>query len=358
MHISELRIRDFRCFNQCEIQPGPGINLVVGDNATGKSSLLEAIYYLGRGQSYRRGTPTQVIRQGSPQFSLNCLVESDGRRSVRVGLQRDTQGQRIKVGTQDHASALDLVNTLPLQIIDPNLHKLLEDGPEYRRRFLDWGVFHVEHGFYPAWRRYRRALRQRNNALRSGLTKTSVIAWDGELVRAALEVDACRRGYVAALSKIVPDMVNQTLGDGEVILDYRSGWGQDEELGAALARNLSGDMRSGFTHSGPHRADLRVSVSSVSAKDWVSRGQQKLLTASLLLAQAKLLEWRRQIQPVLLIDDLAAELGESYRQTLLEAVQALNGQCFLSFLDDSLIPAGVRDATMFHVEHGGRVRQA
>lgn len=358
MYISDLKIRDFRCFSDCQLSPGPGINIVLGDNATGKSSLLEAIFYLGRGHSFRRSAPTRIIRRGTKQFTLNCLVEYDQRRPQCLGVQRETQTQRFKVGTQDNARALDLVQNLPLQIIDPNIHRLLEEGPDHRRRYLDWGVFHVEHEFYPAWLRYRRALRQRNSALRNGLAKTAVVAWDSELVNAGQKVDACRRGYVDALAKILPAMVNDVLGGYDVALDYRSGWPGGEDFGETLLRSLDSDTKAGFTHSGPHRADLRVSVASVNAKDWVSRGQQKLLTASLLLAQAKLLSSRRQIHPILLIDDLAAELGETYRHTLLKAVRELKCQCFLSFLEPGLVPDNVSGATMFHVEHGGAVRQA
>lgn len=352
MHITELGIQDFRCFSQIKLTPGPGINLIVGDNASGKSSLLEAIFYLGRGRSFRRTAASRVIRHGAKKFVLTANLQSNTRRAIQLGIERDPGSQRLKVGNQANAGVYDLVSALPLQIIDPNLHRLLEDGPEYRRRYLDWGVFHVEQNFYPAWRRYRRALRQRNSALRNGLPKTAVIAWDAELLNAALDVDACRRGYVDALSKLMPSMVGKVLGDGEVVLDYQPGWPKGEDLGGALMQGLEGDQKAGFTRVGPHRADLRVRVDSLVAKDWVSRGQQKVITAVLLLAQATLLHSQRGINPLLLIDDLAAELGSSYRRALIDAVQQLEGQCFLSFLDKSLVPSDLKSPTMFHVEHG------
>ncbi len=356
MHISELRIQNFRCFTKCDIEPGSGINLIVGDNASGKSSLLEAIFYLGRGRSFRRTPSSRVVRTGTKSFAISGTIKSETRRPLRIGVERDAGTQRFKVGTQENAAVLDLVSALPLQIIDPNLHRLLEDGPDYRRRYMDWGVFHVEQNFYPAWRRYRRALRQRNSALRNGQPKTSVIAWNAELVQSALKVDACRRGYIESLSAVMPSMMGKVLGDGEVVLDYQPGWPKDQELGEALARGLEGDQRSGFTRVGPHRADLRVQVDTLIAKDWASRGQQKVITAILLLAQAALLDSRRGIKPLLLIDDLAAELGASYRESLISAVQQLKGQCFLSFLDQTLAPQGINDVAMFHVEHGCVVR--
>lgn len=352
MHLRQIDIHDFRCLAECRIEPGPGVNLIIGENASGKTSLLEAIYFLGRARSFRQTPPNRLIRRDASFFSLYGVVASEEHRPQKIGIVREPGRTRIRLDGSDDVPLLDLVNTLPVQVIDPNLHRLLEEGPRYRRRYLDWGVFHVEHEFFPAWRRYRRALRQRNGALRQNRPRPDVIVWDSELVHAAKEVDACRRSYLDSLGRILPDMVGDLLGEGKVVLDYHSGWPQGEDYGAALLHSLESDRRAGFTHHGPHRADLRVRVASVTARDWVSRGQQKVLTAALLLAQAALLDSRRGIRPVLLIDDLAAELGATYRAAMMKTIAKLRGQCFLTFLDASLIPDDFGDAAMFHVEHG------
>lgn len=352
MHLRELDIHDFRCLAECRIEPGPGINLIVGENASGKTSLLEAIYYLGRGRSFRQTPPNRLIRRGAESFSLYAEIESEEQRPRRLGAVREAGKTRVRLDGRDEVPLLDMVNTLPVQVIDPNLHRLLEDGPRYRRRYLDWGVFHVEHEFYPAWRRYRRALRQRNGALRRERPTADVVVWDSELVHAGKEVDACRRSYLDGLARILPEIVGDILGEGAVTLDYHPGWPKGEDFGSALLHSLDSDRRAGFTHHGPHRADLRVRVDSITARDWVSRGQQKVLTAALLLAQAALLDRRRDIRPVLLIDDLAAELGTTYRSAMLRTIAKLRGQCFLTFLDASLIPEDFGDVAMFHVEHG------
>lgn len=352
MHLADLRIRGFRCLSECDLSPDPGINLIVGENASGKSSLLEAIYFLGRGQSFRQTHPSRLVQRGAAGFTLGAQLRSDEHRPVWIGAHREAAQTRFKLDGREGVPLLDLVSALPVQVIDPNLHRLIEEGPRYRRRYLDWGVFHVEHGFYQAWRRYRRALRQRNGALRRGLGKSAVIAWDNELVNAGREVDACRRSYLNDLAGILPDMIGDLLGEGEIVLDYYPGWPRDEEFGSSLIRLLERDQDSGFTHAGPHRADLRVRVDHARARDWVSRGQQKVLTAALLLAQAALLDRRRGIRPVLLIDDLAAELGPTYRAALLRVIGKLRGQCFLTFLEPSLVPDAIESSRMFHVEHG------
>lgn len=355
VQLDKLRVRDFRCLASVDFAPGPRLNLVIGANASGKTSLLEALYLLGRGRSFRGTPPARLVRRGAPGFALGLQVQAPGRRKQRVGAVFQNGVLQFKLGDRAGAGLVDLAQALPIQAIDPNLHQLLEEGPQLRRRYLDWGVFHVEHRFFPAWRRYRRALRQRNGALRQRLGVADVVAWDAELVGSATIVDACRRGYVSALEKLLPTLLGETLGESNPELDYYPGWPRDQDLGGALLRGLSRDRHAGFTHAGPHRADLRVKVGAMRARDWVSRGQQKLLTATLLLAQAALLEQRRGIRPVLLIDDLAAELGADYRAALLALIDKLQCQCFLTFLDAELVPAQVREAAqsrLFHVEHG------
>ncbi|WP_353219596.1 DNA replication/repair protein RecF [Salinisphaera sp. S4-8] len=352
MHLTRLRLHDFRCFEAAEIQPEPTINVITGDNASGKTTLLEAIYFLGRGQSFRQSGPRPAIRAGADAFTVTGEIAVPDGRAHRLGVSRDKRGIRYRKDGEADTSRIDLINTLPLQMVDPNVHRLLEQGPRYRRHFLDWGVFHVEHAFFPAWRRFRRALKQRNRALKARLPKPDIIVWDAELVRAAEIVDASRRAYIDHLYENLPSRTARLLGNEPVILDYDCGWRGDHGYGAALAAGLDQDLRAGFTQQGPHRADLRVSIASAFARDWVSRGQQKILTTAMLLTQAQLLYVRRHVRPVLLIDDMAAELGRRYREVLAEEIAALGGQCFLTFLEPGLVPEAVRGGAMFHVEHG------
>lgn len=356
MHLSQLRLQNFRCFEAADLQPDPAINVITGDNASGKTTLLEAIYFLGRGQSFRQSGPRPAIRAGENAFTVTAEIAVPDGRSHRLGVSRDKRGIRYRRDGNSDTSRIDLINTLPLQMVDPNVHRLLEQGPRYRRHFLDWGVFHVEHAFFPAWRRFRRALKQRNRALKARLPKADIVVWDAELVRAAEIVDASRRAYIDHLYNNLPAQAAKLLGDEPIVLEYDCGWRGEGGYGAALAAGLDQDTRAGFTQQGPHRADLRVSIASAAARDWVSRGQQKILTTAMLLTQARLLHARRHVRPVLLIDDMAAELGVRYRQVLAEEIAALGGQCFLTFLEPQLVPDVIKQGAMFHVERGAVTR--
>lgn len=352
MHINTLSIRNFRCIESADLEPAEGINCIVGDNASGKTSLLEALFILGRGHSFRQASLRSAIRQYADGFTIRTQSSDGSGNPQRIGAHHNKRGFQIKLNNQAGTSRFELVNAAPLQHIDPNVHKLLEQGPQYRRQFLDWGVFHVEHLFFPAWRRYRRAMKQRNQALRRQLPKHDVLAWDAELVQQGEIVDACRRRYIEHLASLLPDSARRLIGEDDLDIVYSAGWRGDDGFGVALARSLDQDYRAGFTQQGPHRADLKISVASSKARDWVSRGQQKILTTCLLLCQATILRRHKGIQPILLIDDLAAELGQGYRAALAEEIIHVGGQSFLTFLDESSIPARLKSAQRFHVEQG------
>lgn len=352
MRLESLHIENFRCIERCDIDVSPGINCIVGDNASGKTSFLEAIYILGRGESFRQARLGQAVRHDSEALTVRTrLTDRQGSRH-RIGCHASRSMHRIKLDDQAETRRFDLINVLPLQHIDPNLHRLLEHGPKYRRHFLDWGVFHVEHAFFPAWRRYRRALKQRNRALRARQPKHQVVAWDAELVQQGEIIDACRRQYLEHVKRRLPETTRNLFGNQDITFAYHPGWRGDRSFGNALIDSLEQDLRAGFTQQGPHRADIRISIAAMNARDWVSRGQQKLLTAGLLLAQADILQSTRGIEPVLLLDDMAAELGARYRDALAAEVARLGVQCFVTFLSAELIPETLRPARMFHVEHG------
>lgn len=334
------------------MQPGPGINIVCGDNASGKTTLLEAIHIIGRGRSFRFSAPKEMTRQGGDPLSLQARILNEHGVSHRIGAIETRNKLQYKLDGLDSTSRFDLVTTVPLQLIDPNVHRLFEQGPRFRRAFLDWGVFHVEQRFFPAWREYRRALRQRNKALRNQQPTPDVTAWDGELARAARIIHGCRKQYVERLVAALPEALGRLLGGEPPAVHYDPGWRHRDGFEAALRASLAVDRRSGFTHPGPHRADLVVGVAGVRAGAHVSRGQQKALATTLLLTQARILRDEKQVSPVLLADDLGAELGPEYQSALLGEIERLDCQCFATFVDSRVARSYCPHANMFHVEQG------
>ena len=353
MALSRLEIRNVRNLSQVVLSPASHLNILFGANASGKTSLLEAIYILGHGRSFRTQNIAKVIRSGEELSTVFAKVHSHGQ-STAIGIEKGRDQTRIRIAGQWVNSSSQLAKVLPLQLITPDSHKLIEQGPKYRRQFLDWGVFHVEHQFIQHWQRFQKALKQRNALLRSPrVDKAQLRLWDQELVNTALPIQEMRLDYLKDLLPVVQAYVKELLDIEDIRFSYLNGWKLDEDYASYLQQNRDGDMQLGYTRFGPHRADLSIRVNGVQASERVSRGQQKLLSVALRLAQVALLQ-QRGIDVTILVDDLPAELDPERRQRFMQRLQSLNCQTFITATElDLFLPLqGWREQKMFHVEHG------
>jgi DNA replication and repair protein RecF len=334
MTLRRVQVTDFRCLHQVDLEFDPQFTLISGPNASGKTSLLEAIYVLGRGRSFRTRQLSPLVRTGARRMMIVGETES-GNRRVTLGVEGTEEGLRARMGGERVSSLADLASALPVQIIDPEVHRLIEEGPSRRRRLLDWGVFHVEPGFVAQWQKYHQVLRQRNAALRRDQPVGEVSAWDADLIRYGEAITEARERYVVALAPIAGAVAEELLGL-DLRIGYRTGWAKELSFTEALKRSWSKDREVRVTQVGPQRAELTIRVSGFLAKDRVSRGQQKLLAAVLLLAQIRLLPSEAAIRPTLLLDDPAAELDAERLGALIRAVQAQPVQLVVTTLHDEL----------------------
>jgi DNA replication and repair protein RecF len=328
--LSRLQVTDFRCLQSAELSLDPHFTLISGVNASGKTSILEAIYVLGRGRSFRTRRLEHLIRSGTERFVVFGELETSSRR-VPMGVEGSRNGIRGQIAGDKPSSLAELALFLPVQIIDPEVHRLIEEGPSRRRRFLDWGVFHVEQSFVGHWQRYQQVLKQRNAALKSKQPRTVVSVWDGDLIRSGELLGASRARYVALLAPHAEAIARNLLGM-ELSLSYRNGWVKDHSMAEALAQSWGHDQETGATQVGPHRAELGIRLDGVSVKDRISRGQQKLLAAALLIAQLKLFPEQSSVQPSLLLDDPAAELDDERLASLIREVSAQSVQLVVTTL--------------------------
>jgi DNA replication and repair protein RecF len=329
-----MQVTDFRCLHHGDIEFDRHFTLFSGPNAAGKTSLLEAIYVLGRGRSFRTRRLEHLIRTGSERFRV--VGESEvGSRRVTLGVEASAEGIRARIAGERVNSLADLAAFLPVQVIDPEVHRLIEEGPSRRRRFLDWGVFHVEPNFVDHWQKYGQVLRQRNAALRAGAARPVVSAWDAELTRYGSLVTDARTRYVALLAPVAVQVASKLLGL-ELNLSYRTGWLRDLDFAQALERSWRQDQELGSTQVGPQRAELAVKLDGALARDRISRGQQKLLAAVLLISQIKLFRPEAEVRPILLLDDPAAELDADRLASFIEEVSAQPLQLVVTTLNPDL----------------------
>lgn len=355
MSLDTVGIEDFRCIQRAELPLHDRCNLISGENASGKTSLLEAIFVLGRGRSFRTAKAETLIRNGSSAFQLTARVRTEG--SVRpLGLRLGKDGIEARYSGRPVSGLAELATILPAQAIDPEVHRLIEGGPQERRRFLDWGVFHVEPNFVDQWRRFQRALRQRNAALKAGAAPAVVKAWDPELVEAGELVAASRARYLRALAPHVAATAERLMGE-PLEIALHQGWSAERTLQESIEASWTRDRERAITHAGPHRADISVRYGGAPARDRISRGQQKLAAAALLLGQLRCDAELGSRVAALLVDDPAAELDAGNLERLLREVVSLPAQLFVTALDPKNPALGnLPEGHRFHVEHGSVTR--
>jgi len=328
--LGRLQVTDFRCLQSAELHLDPHFTLISGPNASGKTSVLEAIYVLGRGRSFRTRRLEHLIRHGAERFVVFGEVDTLTR-GVPLGVEGSRTGMRARIDGDKPPSLAELALFLPVQIIDPEVHRLIEEGPSRRRRFVDWGVFHVEQSFVGHWQRYQQVLKQRNAALKNHQPRAVTAVWDSDLVRSGDLLTAARARYVATLSPFAERIAHHLLGM-ELSLSYRTGWTKDLSLKDALEQSWTHDQETGATQVGPHRAELGIRLNGAPVKDRISRGQQKLLAAALLIAQIKLFPDDSPVQPTLLLDDPAAELDDAHLGSLIGEVSSQAVQLIVTTL--------------------------
>jgi DNA replication and repair protein RecF len=347
MSLLEFTVENVRSLRRAELTLHPGHNLIWGSNASGKTSLLESIFLLGRGRSFRTRTSERLIRHGEPYLRVFGRLAAEPPLPVGIEVSRK-DGTVAKVGGAFVSSLAELSRAFAVQVIEPGVHKLIEEGAQVRRRWMDWAVFHVEPNFIDVWSRYARALKQRNSALRVSPDQAS--AWDPELVRLGEQIAKLRRDFLVRLRPYWVE-ISKELTDLDVELYFSQGWAADTSLAESLAASRDRDVTRGITHAGAHRADIVVRLEKGLARETLSRGQQKLIAAAMTLAQLNLIRELTGTVPTLLLDDPAAELDRARLGRFVAQVRRLQCQLVATSLSPETSLFGQPDR-VFHVEQG------
>lgn len=353
MTLLKLDIYAVRNIQKETIIPAPAINFIYGENASGKSAVIEAIFILGRAKSFRSATIKPVINFAEHHLIVSAQTLQTNGNTIHLGIQLDSKSYFCRINQQSTQKRSDLAYALPLQIIHPKSYELLDAGPQLRREFLDWGVFNDDENFLPAWRNFKKALSQRNSLLKAKRPE-HINVWDNELIYYGTIVDSFRQLYLQKFKPVFTEIIDRFLKIDNIDIKLISGWDTAMEFQQVLTNDLDKDLRYGFTHSGPHRADFQLMVNNRLAKDFVSRGQLKLLVMSLKLAQVQLLTNEHCNMGCFLIDDFAAELDVINRAKLLHYLSELECQVFITATEISDFGDlnHIKNYKMFHVEHG------
>lgn len=373
MALVKLQTEYFRNLDGVPVSFSPSMNLLFGENGSGKSSFLEAIGYLGLGRSFRVSRHQAVCAHNQNRLTVfgglnHGLTDQEERPSERskniihrLGISRDIAAKetRLKVDGEVVRSLSLLARHFPVSVIDPGVFDIVAGGPGKRRQFLDWSVFHVEPSFSSAWQQCQRVTSQRNQMLRNGRLDDALIrVWDNQYVALANQVTEARREAFTQFKNAFDALlveVETPWTDG-LKLDFFPGWDISQSLAEVLIQHREQEQRMGHTLYGPNRADVRMRFQGRPVSETFSRGQQKTLVILMKIAQGMVLNTLGK-QVTFLLDDINAELDGEHRAMLAEKLRELRCQVFLTSIEQPQPQALWRhtmpDFKMFHVEHGG-----
>ncbi|BCL68066.1 DNA replication and repair protein RecF [Vibrio nigripulchritudo] len=354
MPLTRLIVQQFRNIEACDVELSPGFNFLVGPNGSGKTSVLEAIYLLGHGRSFKSSLTGRVIQNECDELFVHGRFLNPDQFELPIGINKQRDGStEVKIGGESGQKLAQLAQVLPLQLIHPEGFELLTDGPKFRRAFIDWGVFHTEPHFYDAWGRFKRLNKQRNALLKTATYYRELSYWDQQMATLAENISQWRKEYVENMAKVAEEICRTFLPEFDIQLKYYRGWDKDTPYQDILENNFERDQSLGYTFSGPNKADLRIKVNGTPVEDVLSRGQLKLMVCALRVAQGQHLTEMTGKQCIYLIDDFASELDSQRRQRLADCLKATGAQVFVSSITESQIVDMLdENGKMFHVEHG------
>ncbi|MBD8526357.1 DNA replication/repair protein RecF [Pseudomarimonas arenosa] len=359
MRITTLRIENLRIIQEAELRLEPGLNWLVGPNGAGKTSVLEACSLLASGRSFRSVGSSNLLRAGCERSTVFAELVSVDDRVVRVGLERDANAYRGRVDGVVVRTLSELFSHFPMVFVEPDSGQLLHGPGELRRQFVDWGLFHVEPDFLPIWRRYQRALQQRNSVLRSGGSREELLAWNTGLADDGDRLHHWRVEQIRRIESVLQVTLPVLMPDlGQPELRVRSGWLQSMSLIEALANAEDSDRRVGYSTVGPHRFGWTLRFKDGTEQQQLSRGQAKLTALALWLVQLQVFRQRREQAPMLALDDVMAELDPNNQRRVVDLLQSSGVQTLLTRADSAAIDLQSSEKwPVFHVEQGRVQRQ-
>ncbi|MFD2165801.1 DNA replication/repair protein RecF [Thalassotalea euphylliae] len=358
MTIVSLYVKNLRNLNEQGLKLSSSTNIVIGDNGSGKSSILESLFCIGHGKSFRTIKSESICHFEHEEFFIN--VKDEQGRSYGLSKKKSDPSFQIKIDNARVSKLSELAKHFAVQIVTPESFKLFFGGAKERRKFLDLGLFHVEHLFSEQWKWFSKIHKQRNALIKTRDKSFDFEYWTNEFVNSSEQISKLRSDYVIKLENELASWLPILLPEisDRVSLHFYKGWSSSKPLHVVLKENFNREMKQGFSFSGAHKFDLKFLVDGKPLDLKLSRGQQKLFLVALTFAQTKLIEQVKPVKPILLIDDFGAELDVNSRVLLEKALSKLDCQMVITAIEKSAVESLFssetirKNCSMFHVEHG------
>jgi DNA replication and repair protein RecF len=357
MKLDKVQASNFRNFSDLLLIPNQKLNVFVGDNGSGKSSILEALHYLGFARYFRTNKHKNVISSGESSFTVFCTVSGESLAdSKKLGISRSTDDNcLVNIGGTKSRKATDLASHLPVQIFTPQSSDLLLGAPKLRRGYVDWLLFHVEQSFNSEIQLFNRSLKQLNAIYRNSMQKQDIGYWveflsiKGELL-SSFRANLVNKHLIPLINLNIQDF----LPEFSFEISYYRGWEKGLTLSEALMKNKEKDHKNGYVSVGPHKADLKIKSQGLPAQELLSRGQLRMLVAAMQLAQTQYLFQQTGKTSIFLLDDIGAELDQEKRIAFIDKLNQSDSQLFVTAIDINQLDFlnKYNEKKVFHVEHG------
>ncbi len=355
MWIEQLNVKNCRSIEDCLLNLSPHFNFIIGENASGKTSLLESLSILSSGRSFRTSHITDVITHTKTSVLISAKIHEDDDSFSQIGIEKTAKKTKIRINKQDIYSQAELSLHCPITVIHPDSINIITGSPFIRRSYVDWLAFYLYPDFYKKWKSYRHILKQRNLCLKNNKHRYGLDEWTEKLIELQPIIHQYREKAIDTISPVLIEITEELLGSTDVDLILKSGFPSElvltkENLHSFYLEKKDYDIKLQRTTAGVHRADFKIKLNGKLASESASRGQLKILAISLLLAQSSAIHSSRSVNGILLIDDLAAELDNKNKEKLLAYISKLQRQIIITSTKEMEIDS--LEGKMFHVKHG------
>ena len=353
MRLESLTIRQVRNLTDIYITPNAETNIIYGENAAGKTAILESIYLLSKARSFRTAHIKEVIQHNQDELMVSATINSNEFKNITVntGIRKSSKETEIRHNGERVKAVSEQAKNVVVQTAIPDNTKVLTGTPKDRRKWIDWAMFHVEHDYLQIWHSYHHALRNRNALLRKPTKDEEFFVWEEMMAITAKKLRVMWGDYLVRLQQYY----QETAGKhpcGKVVFSIKNEKFKTDNYLEYLQSTRQSDMRAGFTQQGPHKADFEFKTNKKHVNTVFSRGQIKLFVTLLAIAQAKLLKFEKEINPIILADDLEAELDKKAVAMILELLYDEKMQLFITTTEPDSILNNHTETSLFHVKHG------
>ena len=345
MYFKELSLKDFRNYPELSVQFHPKVNIITGENAQGQTNLIEALYLMSLGKSFRTFRDSELVAFGKESCRARCVFEKEGQEDSLEFL-ISAEGKEMRksgVRLQKNSELLETVYTV---IFSPEDLKIVKEEPEKRRKFMDRELCMMDPVYYKTLSRYKKALVQRNNLLREEYpNKEVLLAWSEAIAKEGAKITLRRDAFIKRLSQVSSQLHSGiTQGKELLSLEYESDLPvcateaeQAEVYYQKLQKDLEKDLQRRTTNSGPHKDDIKISIGGIDARHFGSQGQQRTAALSLKLAEIALIREETGEDAVLLLDDVLSELDPNRQNFLLQSLSHVQLFITTAELSESLL---------------------